>query len=294
MEERDLKKVYFFLSAGIIATSFAGILIKLASAPPLIIGFYRLLFSTIIMVPYFLYKYRDQASIFFDYRPIMAGLLLSGHLFFWINSLNNTRVANAVILANMQPLFTLILEKIFARADVRKGIGFGIFLALSGSVIISFGGFDFMFKNVIGDLMALAAALFSAGYLFVGRGVRKKVSYFPYLFTIYTYAAISFGFFVLIWKIPLTGYGQVNYILFLTLALGPTLIGHSSFNWSVRFLPTSVVALAILSEPVLTAIWAWIIFDERITIPIFLGSFLIITGIYKAFKTEKVLKAHEQ
>ena len=279
MKESE-KKIYFMLAAGIFIISFAAIFINLADAPPLIIAFYRMFFSSLILTPIFIVKYRKKAKLFLDYRPVIVGLFLAIHFILWITAFEYTNVANAVIFVAMQPLFTLLLEFLFAKEDLRQGVVVGVILALIGSIIISMGDINMLFSKIWGDLLALAASVFAASYLFIGRSLRRKVDYFPYIYIVYTYAALFLGLFVLIRDLPFRGYGQINYIYFLGLALGPTLIGHSVLNYSVRFVPTTIVSLSILGEPIFTTILAWWILGEGITMITLIGGSFILGGIY--------------
>ena len=278
--EQSESKIYILLAIGIFIISFAAILINLASAPPIIIAFYRMFFSALILTPFFLRRYSDKLNLFLNFRPAIAGLFLAIHFILWITAFEYTNVANAVIFVAMQPLFTLILEVLFAREDLREGVFFGVILALVGSIIISIGDINILFEKLWGDLLALSAAFFAASYLFLGRSFRKKVDYFPYIYTIYTYAAFFLGIFVLIKGLPFKGYGTTNYLYFLGLAVGPTLVGHSVLNYSVRFLPTTIVSLSILGEPIITTLLAWFILGEGITTVTVIGGIFIMGGIY--------------
>jgi len=274
------KKIYILLGFGIFFLSLSGILIKLSTAPPLITAFYRMFFTVLILTPYFFLKHRDKISFFLDYRPVLVGFLLAVHFILWITSLNHTAISNSVIFVALQPIFTILLEYLFAREDLREGAVIGIIMAVIGSSIISIGDFFQMQDYLFGNLLALSAAFFAASYLFIGRGVRKKIAYFPYLYILYSYAAFFLGLGVIIFDIPFTGQGINNYLIFLGLALGPTLIGHSILNYSVRYLPTSVVSLSILGEPILTTFLAWLLLSEKVMLTTMIGGVFILGGIY--------------
>jgi drug/metabolite transporter (DMT)-like permease len=281
MDVTQTRKVYLLLGIGIIIISFSGILIKISNAPPLIIAFYRMLFSIIIFAPYFIIKYRDRVRYFFDYRPAVGGFFLAIHFFLWITAFGYTNVANAVIFIALQPLFSLFLELLFARDDLRKGVLWGILLALTGSLIIGIGDLNILYSKMWGDLLAIAATFFAATYLFIGRSLRKEMDYIPYLFIVYTYTTFFLLLFTKIKGLPFTGYEEINYLYSLGLAVGPTLISHSIFNYSVRYIPTTIVSLAILGEPILTTFYAWILLGEIITPVTLLGAAFILAGIYR-------------
>jgi drug/metabolite transporter (DMT)-like permease len=280
MENEGLKRIYLLLGLAITIISFSSIIIKLSTAPSLIIAFYRLFFTTIIMTPYFVIKHRRKVKIFLDYRLVIVGFLLALHFIFWITSLEYTSVANSVIFVSMQPLFSLILEALFAREDLRKGIFLGVLFALLGTVIIGIADFSFLLDKIWGDFLALIAGLFVSAYLFIGRSLREKLDYFPYIYTIYTYAAIFLGVFTIFSSHEFGDFEPINYLYFLGLAIGPNLIGHSILNYSVRYLPTTIVSLAFLAEPILSSTWAFIFLGEKITIITVGGGMLILLGIY--------------
>lgn len=276
------KKIYILLAVGIFFLSTSGILIKVASAPPLITAFYRMFLTVLILTPYFIIKHRSDARYFLDYRPIVVGFLLAVHFILWISSIQYTDISNSVIFVALQPLFTIILEYFFAREDLKEGAVIGIVMAVIGSSIISIGDFYQLGDKLFGNFLALSAALFASSYLFIGRGVRKKLNYFPYLFILYSYAALFLGIGVYLFDIPFTGYGTNNYLIFLALALGPTLVGHSILNLAVRYLPTSIVSLSILGEPILTTFLAWLLLNEQVRITTMFGGAFILGGIYLA------------
>ena len=278
----DKKKIYILLAVGIFFLSLSGILIKIATAPPLITAFYRMFLTVLLLSPYFFFKYRSKLRYFLDYRPIMVGFLLAVHFILWISSIQYTDISNSVIFVAMQPLFTIILEYLFAREDLKEGAVIGIIMALIGSSIISIGDFYQLGDKLFGNFLALSAALFASSYLFIGRGVRKKLEYFPYLYILYSYAALFLGIGVYFFDLPFSGYGLNNYLIFLALAVGPTLIGHSILNFAVRYLSTSIVSLSILGEPIITTFLAWLLLNEAVRLTTIFGGAFILGGIYLA------------
>ena len=178
--------------------------------------------------------------------------------------------------------FPIIFEYMFSREDLQKKTIIGVVLAMSGTIIISIGDINILFTRIWGDLLAFTAGLFAALYLFIGRSLRKKLDYFPYIYVVYTYAALFIAICVLITGIPFSGYNRINYLYFFILAIGPTLIGHSIFNYSVRFIPVSIVSLSLLAEPLLATILARLILGEVIVPVTVCGGVIILSGIYIA------------
>lgn len=280
----EKKNIYILLLTGVAILSTSGILIRVATAAPLIIAFYRMFFSILFMTPLLKNKrFREQLHYFKEFRLILVGFFLASHFFLWTTAFEYTSVSNAVIFIALQPLFTYILEYLFAREDLRPGVMSGIIFAILGSIIISIGSLNTLFTKLWGDILAIIATFFAAAYLFTGRSLRKKLDYFPYLFIIYTYACLFLGILAFFTQQEFTGYSWQNYLIFLSLALGPTLIGHSILNYSVRKLPASIVSLTILLEPVLTTIFAYLFLGEGVSRMTLIGGILILSGVYRAF-----------
>jgi drug/metabolite transporter (DMT)-like permease len=98
-----------------------------------------------------------------------------------------------------------------------------------------------------------------AGYLMIGRRLRAGMSLIPYIFIVYGSAAISLLVAMLVAGQRPGGYSPVVYIWILLLALLPQLIGHSAYNWALRYLPAAMVSITTLAEPVASAILAYVI-----------------------------------
>ncbi len=273
------KNIYFILAGGIFVISFAGIFVALSDAPPLIIAFYRMFLSVVILTPTFILRRDCHLSLFKDLRPVVVGFFLAIHFILWVSAFEYTAVANAVIFIALQPIFTLLFEAIWAREDLRPGLMIGVLLAVTGSFIVGMGDLGNLFANVFGDTLAALAAFFAGLYLFSGRSLRRELDYFPYIYIVYSYASLFLVLGVLISGTSFTGYGTSNWLYFIGLAAGPTVIGHSVLNLAVRFVPATLVSVAIIGEPILTTILAWILLGDRITILTFVGGAMILSGV---------------
>lgn len=139
-----------------------------------------------------------------------------------------------------------------------------------------------------GNLLALTGAFLSAGYLMVGRKIRDELHLTTYIFIVYSVAAVTLLLLVLVSGQKLTGYSPVQYIWLLALALIPQLIGHSAFNWALKYLSAAYVSIALLGEPVGTIILAYFFLREHPTWLEILGGILILLGIGLATQKRKL------
>jgi drug/metabolite transporter (DMT)-like permease len=135
-------------------------------------------------------------------------------------------------------------------------------------------------RAVWGNFLALCGALAVSGYLIIGRKVRVKMSLIPYIFLVYGISAIVLNVFMLAAKQSPFGYSPSAYTWIFLLAVIPQLIGHSLFNWLLKYLSATMVAVTTLSEPIGSAVLAYIFLKEAPASAVVIGGAFILIGIY--------------
>ncbi len=274
---------YVAVLAGVFAVSFSSLFVRLSSAPPLVIATYRLLFTFLLLAPYTLLADR-QGLMAMTRREVLAaavgGIFLALHFVTWFISLAYTTVASSVVLVTTQPIFVVIGSYLFFRERISRKALLGGALALSGSFVIGAGDFQVGMRALFGDLLALAAAVFVSGYLLVGRRLRSTVDLTGYIFVTYGCSSLTLLVITGIARVPLYPYPPRDWLLFLALAVVCTIFGHTVFNWVLRYVQASVVAVSILGEPVGAIIWASLFLGEIPTLRQLSGAALIFAGLY--------------
>lgn len=273
---------YLALAIGVVSVSTSAILVKVSTAPSGVIAFYRLLFSILIMLPVFLIKYVPELRnitkrdwIF----SIIAGVFLAFHFILWFESLNYTSVASSTVLVTLQPMFAFVGTYFFFKERFTiRAILCGI-MAILGSVIISWGDFKISGSALFGDILALIACALITAYLMFGETVRKRVSLITYTFIVYSISTLTLFIYVLVVNEPLVDYPPSDWIYFILLAIVPTLLGHTLFNWSIKWLSTSTISMAILLEPVGATILAYFLLGEKILLTQIAGGVIVIGAL---------------
>lgn len=285
-----MMRLYLLLPIGIIAISTASIFIKLCEAPALVIAAYRLTLASLLLLPLAGYKKVWRNWTGFEWRwLILSGIFLALHFAFWIASLKFTSVASSVVLVSTNPLFVGIGAWFFFKEALRTHLILGIVFSVFGSALISFGDMALSNEALMGDGLALLGAVTASGYLLVGRKMRRGQDLLSYIFPVYSTGAIVLIMISLAFQKPFFGYSPVTYLFLLLLAVVPQLIGHTTFNWTLKYLPTSMVAIAILGEPVGSTILAFFILGETLTPLKIIGGILILTGILTALRQPKAI-----
>jgi drug/metabolite transporter (DMT)-like permease len=278
-----MPRLVLLLLVGISAASTASIFVKLSDAPALIISAYRMVFASLILVPF---AYHQKAWKSWSRSGIgwlmISGVFLSLHFAFWIGSLKYTSVASSVVLVSTHPIFVGIGSWIFLRERLGVKMILGISLSVLGSVFISWGDMSLSEGALFGDGLALLGAMTVAGYFLVGRKMRGGQNLLSYVFPVYATAGLALIVLALLFQNPFFGYAPSNYLLFFLLALIPQLIGHTTFNWALKYIPASLVAVTVLGEPVGSTILAYFILGEKLGLWKALGGLSIFAGIIVA------------
>ncbi|HEX7119980.1 MAG TPA: DMT family transporter [Longimicrobiales bacterium] len=274
------------LAVAVFALGWAGPLVRFATAPALVIAAWRLLFS-VAAIAIVLTARRGWGELArLDRRAwllaLASGALLALHFWSWITSLRWTSVASSVVLVNTQPVFvaTLSAFALGERASRRQWLGIAV--AVTGAVIIGWGDFGRGASPLIGDLLAVAGAVFAAGYYVIGRNLRQRLDLWTYIGLVYGVAAALLTAAVIFDPTAaLTGYPESDWVVFIALAAGPMMIGHTGVNYALRYLPAYVANLATLGEPVGATIIAWALpaIAERPTVQVVVGGVSIGVGI---------------
>ncbi len=288
---------------GILAVSAASVFVRYAQAdgaPSLVIAAARITIAAAILAPLVWRRHRPELRTLTRRAlglALLSGVFLAIHFAVWITSLEYTTVASSVVLVTTTPLWVALLAPLTIREPLTRPVLLGMGLALLGGAIVALsdsctlagtslvcpsfpafvGG-----RAFLGDSLALAGAFAAAGYILAGRHLRGEMSLVSYIFLVYGMAAIvlllvMFGSGQSPW-----GYAPRTYLWFVLLALVPQLLGHSTFNWMLGYLPAAYVSVALLGEPIGSAVLAYFFLGEIPTVLMLFGAFLILAGIYIA------------
>lgn len=285
---------YLPLIVGVMAVSTGAIFARLAEAPALVTSAYRVGLAALILAPFALLKARDELKGLSRGDAILAalaGLFLALHFATWISSLDYTSVANSVVLVNTNPLWVGLLTPLIAKERVGRRTVLGILISVAGGVIIGFGDFSGGSRALFGDFLALIGSICAAVYLLLGRKLRPKLSLLPYVFVCYGSAAVLLWTVVLILGLPITGYSTGTIAAFWGMAVVSQVIGHSSYNWALKWLSAGLIAVTLLGEPIFSTILAYFLFDEGLTWTKVVGGLCILSAIYLVAAGEKPSQA---
>jgi drug/metabolite transporter (DMT)-like permease len=281
---------YLALFMGIICLSFSAMFGKWANAPGPVIGFYRIGLATVILLPVFLYrkyKYNVKFPMAILLLPILGGIFTALDHGTWNSSLRFTSAANATLLGNTAPLWVALFAWLVFHQKLRGLFWVGLAFALGGAVIVL--GSDFIRHPSIGlgDMLALTAGVFYAGYFLVTERGRQKLDTLSYVWLVDLIAAFTLLLICMGMKMPLTGYPTQTYLAFLGAALVSQVGGYLSIGYALGHLPASIVSPTLIGQPVVTALLAIPLLGETLRTEQWLGGLVVLVGIYLVHRSRE-------
>jgi len=275
---------------GVLFTSSSAILIRLTDAPPLATAAYRMLFSALLVLPPFIRREYARGSSSTEpelsgiaLRDLLlcvaSGLFLAVHFALWITSLSYTTVASATVLVSTHPIFILLASVLFLHERPDRLTILLIAVAFAGSVLLGMNVGGAGNEAPLGNWLAFGGGAAVSGYFLIGRAVRGRIGATHYTFIVYLTAALFLIIACVVGRVPLTGFPARDFLLFSALAIFPTLMGHSIFNWSLRYLRPTFVSVAVLGEPIVATILAIFIFREVPSLATVAGGIVVVGAI---------------
>jgi drug/metabolite transporter (DMT)-like permease len=293
------KNPYIVLALSLLGISFAGPLVRLSSADPVVIAVWRLGFSLVIVAAFLVAtrEWRDWKRITWreTVLAVAGGVALALHFWAWNASIHLTTIAASVTLVSLQPAVVAAISAIALREAPSRRQLLGIAVAIAGAIVIAapdlradvgLGGN----RPLVGNLLAISAAFTAAIYYTIGRRLRASLGVWAYVTIVYFAAFVTLGVIALARGVALGPQPPREMAIFAALAIGPMLIGHTGMNWALKFLPAYVVNLTVLGEPVgATLLGALIPSIRQIpTIATLVGGAIVLTGVVIAADTRRL------
>ena len=213
------------------------------------------------------------------YRTIVAGIFLGIHFILFFTAIKLTYIANATFLGTLAPLFTLIFEVLFFKRVYRMKIIFGLLITLSGAFVILVNDFNLSGNYTLGNYCAVLCSAIIAISLLIGEKVRRNESTIVYTRTLYLSAAVTLFVLSFLMNQSLLDFSTNDLYGLIFLGLVPTIIGHNSLYYAIKYVSPTIVATFPIGEPVIATILAYFIFGEIISPFIFVGGFFTIIGL---------------
>jgi len=241
-----------------VAVSFSAIFIRIAGDDPATVVWLRMSLAAVLLAPFAMREARRGvvARSGRDVALVLGGgVLLAGHFLLWTASLAFTSVAASVLLVSLHPIIVAPLGLRLLGEHPRRRTYLGMALALAGTVLTCAGDVRVDPRALSGDLLAIGGGVCLAGYLLIGRGLRRSLGVAGYSVMVYGTVAVVGAIAALGFRVAHVPSPRVA-LLGLALAVVCTIGGHTVYNWALRHVNAVTVSLSFLGEPPLAALLA--------------------------------------
>lgn len=266
---------------GIVAISFSAIFIKWSAAPASIQGMYRLLFTSLLMLPFV----RPYSGAAFALRKkdwimlVLSGIMLALHFLLWMGSLKYTSVASSTMIMALEPVFIMLGVYFLYKEKTALSAILGLSIAIGGVVFIGWGDIGISADNLKGDLLSVGGTVAVAVHMLIGQKLVVRMPSYLYSLIVFLSAAGVFAIYNLFMGISFFNYPANEWGIFLLLAVVPTVFGHILFNWLLQYVSATTVSMNILGEPVGASILAYLLLGEQLTALQWAGGLLVMFGL---------------
>lgn len=275
------------LLCGATGIAFAPLFVRLSEIGPSATAFWRMALAWPFL---FLWLQIDSRRhpplkrISFSDRKFLAlaGLFFAVDLAVWHWSIKFTTVANATLLANFAPIFVTLSAWLFFRIKITMRFLMGLAIAFGGAFLLMGSSLKLSGRFIFGDILGVVTAVFYAGYLLTVNRLRTRFS---------TARIMAWGgFFCAITLFPIAVLSEETlfpatykgWLILLGLAVISQIGGQGLITYALAYLPAPFASLSLLLQPVLAAIFAWIILYEQVGMLQGLGGAIILAGIITA------------
>lgn len=271
---------------GSVCISGSPIFVRLSEVGPMTTAFWRVALALLPLIvwtrmtppadPVRPQTFRDRFLL------ALPGVFLAGDLAAWHVALHVTSVANATLIANMAPIFVTLGSWVLFRAHVSRLFLAGLGLAFIGIVTLKGGPMALGNGDVGGDLLAILAAIFYAGYILTIGRLRSRFSTMTIMLWSTSSAAVCMLPIALVFEqgfIPVTLFG---WAILLGLAFFSHAAGQGLIAYALAFLPPAFSSLTLLSQPVVAALLAWTVLSEPVGLLQAIGGIIVLAGIMVA------------
>jgi drug/metabolite transporter (DMT)-like permease len=271
----------------IVSVGTAAVMIRYADSGPLTVAFYRMVFSTLFLVPWVLLYDREQIARLSSrdwLRLACVGLVLAAHFSLWITSVSeatelHTTVANSAVLVTTHPLFVALIAAVYLKERPSHVALLGGALALAGVAVMFYG--DYGGGGFVGDVLAVGGAVAAGIYLIAGRSERRSLSTGTYCIVVYGFAAL-FLMPLAFFESGLEPASGNDWFVFILMAAVPGILGHTLYNYALGKVSAFFVSTTLLGEPIISTVLAWWLLSEMPSEWAYLGAPLVLAGILMA------------
>jgi drug/metabolite transporter (DMT)-like permease len=271
------------LIIGILCISFSPIFVKIAGVNPITSGFYRIFIAWLCLAPYCIAKGNLTINRKSLVIALAGGVVFGADIAVWNMSLIKITATVSTLIANLAPLWVGLLSYLLFKKRSGALFWIGTCVAIAGMIILVGYQNILALKFNAGILLALLASFFYAVYIIITKNVLQQISTITFMFYNMLAASIFLLIICMFQKNDLMHFSAAAWWYFLGLGLVCQLAGWLTINHSLRFLESTKVSIALLSQTVVACFWATLLLNEKHELNEIIGSIIVLAGIAVTF-----------
>ncbi|MBB6636123.1 DMT family transporter [Cohnella thailandensis] len=278
-----------------VAISFAPILVRFSDAPVSVQGMYRMLFTILVMLPFGAKQAGAARRISGkDWLLLgLAGFFLALHFLLWMASLTYTSIASSTIILSLEPVLVMIGAYFaFKERSSRRAL-LGMLLAILGVVTVGSGDSGGSGDALLGDLLSFLGTLAIVANMLIAKRLMSRIPSYLYSLIAFAITFLCFALYNLATGTPMFDYPAREWLLFVLLAVVPTVLGHMIFNWLLQHVKATTISMTVLAEPVGASILGIFLFGEYLGAAQLAGGACVIVGLILYMRSEQNGAAQE-
>jgi drug/metabolite transporter (DMT)-like permease len=274
----DLARGLVGAGVAVCAWSTGTILAKYIDMGSLAIGAYRFGFFAVAIVLWM--RFRGTPFRLRVLRDSMwGGIALGADIALFFSAVKLTSIVNATIIGAMQPIVVGVVAARFFGEHIGLRNALWSLVALSGTVVVVASSADTDTTDWRGDLLALAAMLSWSAYFIASK--HSKTTMTSTEFTagtaVWTVAICAPLGIVVGQDMSWPSATDWGWLVLMAVAAG--LVGHATMNWSLVRIPLWVGSTFTLLIPVFSAILAWLVLGEAVSVVQWIAMAVVITAL---------------
>ncbi|MCB9256327.1 MAG: DMT family transporter [Chitinophagales bacterium] len=277
-------KARFALIIGIVLISFYPTLVKLNEASTLVAAFYRMFIPALILLPYLLYtrvwQYTSTKTILF---ALLCGVFFASDIAIWNIAIKESSAAEATLLVNLAPIWVGLASYFFLKLPATRNFWIGAVVAVFGMCIMV--GFKKLinFELDRAFFYALLAGFFYASYILFSKKALSEMQVMPFFAISVLSAAIYLGLWNVFMGTSFVGFNAQTWLILFAQGLLVQLLAWLLINYAIKHMRATRVSLSLLSQALLSALFAKLFVNEELSNAMIIGGAFIVSGIAITF-----------
>ena len=227
---------------------------------------------------------KNSAPITFGTLAVFLAVVIFGEacLVTWAISLTQTSVANSNLLHNLPSVFAVLGGWLFLGQKFDRKFIIGMIVAVCGAIAIGIQDLQVSPANLVGDAWALLSAVVYAGYFLTIEKLRSRFSSLTISLWYCILSSLILFPFVLIFENQVFPSSLLGWVNIFALSILCQVIASVIFIYQLKQFSSGFVSLFMLLQPIVTAILAWVIFHEYLSVVNWISFLIVLLGIYIA------------